>query len=194
MIFDPYFTTKSEGSGLGLATSFSIVNKHHGHISVTSELGVGSTFVIFLPASQADAEKPTSGSGKLPRGSGRILVMDDEDSVQTVIGEMLSLYGYRAERAMDGLEAVSIYRNALDSGRAFDAVIMDLTVPGGMGGVEAISRLLDLNPDIRAIVSSGYSNDPVMANFSDYGFKACISKPFKLEELIRTLHAVLTGD
>jgi PAS domain S-box-containing protein len=190
-IFDPYFTTKSEGSGLGLATSFSIVNKHSGRISVTSEVGAGTTFEILLPASDQETGKVPQRSSRLPRGSGRILVMDDEDSVQTVIGEMLALYGYRAEKAMDGLEAVSIYRNALDSGRPFDAVIMDLTVPGGMGGVEAISRLTDLNPGIRAVVSSGYSNDPVMANFADYGFKACISKPFKLEELIRTLHAVL---
>ena len=193
-IFDPYFTTKSDGSGLGLATSFSIVNKHHGHILVTSETGSGATFTVFLPASDHDIEKPSHRTGRLPRGSGRILVMDDEDSVQTVIGEMLALYGYRAEKALDGLEAISIYRTAIDSGRAFDAVIIDLTVPGGMGGVETISRLTDLNPEIKAIVSSGYSNDPVMANYADYGFKACISKPFRLEELIRTLHSVITSD
>ncbi len=190
-IFDPYYTTKSEGSGLGLATVYSIVGRHSGQITVNSAEGKGSTFTVYLPASDQRPKQTIANTIEIARGSGTILVMDDEESVQSVIQEMLAQYGYKTVQALDGLSAVKLYKSAMDAGQKFDAVIMDLTIPGGMGGVESISRIIELDPDVRAIVSSGYSNDPVLANFTEYGFKACISKPFRLEELLSTLQSAL---
>jgi signal transduction histidine kinase/ActR/RegA family two-component response regulator len=190
-IFDPYFTTKSEGSGLGLATVYSIVGRHGGQITVNSVEGDGSTFTNYLPASDQRNQQPIANTIEIARGTGVILVMDDEESVQAVIQEMLAQYGYKTVMALDGLTAVGLYKSAMDAGQKFDAVIMDLTIPGGMGGVESLSRIIKLDPDVRAIVSSGYSNDPVLANFTDYGFKACISKPFRLEKLLSTLQSAL---
>jgi len=193
-IFDPYFTTKSEGSGLGLATVYSIVGRHGGQITVNSVEGDGSTFTVYLPASDQRHQQTISNTIEIARGSGTILVMDDEESVQAVIQEMLAQYGYKTEQALDGLSAVKLYKTAMDAGQKFDAVIMDLTIPGGMGGVESLARIIELDPDVRAIVSSGYSNGHVLANFTDYGFKACISKPFRLEELLSTLQSALCSE
>jgi PAS domain S-box-containing protein len=191
-IFDPYFTTKQKGSGLGLAISYSIINKHGGHISVKSELGNGATFFIYLPASQYQVS-PASEKQKALTGHGKVLVMDDEEMVVKVAGKMLKHIGYEVEIAGDGVDALRLYQEARMKGRPFDAVIMDLTVPGGMGGREAISKLLEIDPDVKAIVSSGYSNDPVMANFRDYGFRGVVVKPFKIEELSNTLYNVLSN-
>jgi PAS domain S-box-containing protein len=192
-IFDPYFTTKEKGSGLGLAVSYSIIRNHGGHILVKSEPGVGTTFTVYLPASDRTAADVQHAQDHLVRGSGRVLVMDDEEMVRLVTGEILGELGYEAAFARDGGEAIECYRNAKESGQPFDAVIMDLTIAGGMGGKDAIRKLLEYDPAAKAIVSSGYSNDPVMANFRKHGFRDVIVKPYKTIDLSRVLHALMTA-
>ncbi len=188
-IFDPYFTTKQAGSGLGLATTYSIIKKHEGFITVKSRLGVGTTFHIYLPAS--DKSIPSKEEVRLMTGHGRILVMDDDPSLGKMVGRMLEKLGYESECSEDGTEAIRIYKEAKDAGKPYDAVILDLTVPGGMGGKEAMGKLLELDPEVTAIVSSGYSDDPVLSNFKDYGFKGVMPKPFEFGSLSRVLHEVL---
>ncbi len=192
-IFDPYFTTKHKGDGLGLTTSYSIVKSHGGYIAVQSQLGVGTTFLVYLPASARKIPKKKPPKEKSPVGKGRILVMDDEEIVRDVIGDLLKILGYEVEFARDGLEVIEHYKKARDSAQGFDAIIMDLTVPGGMGGKESIQRLLEIDPEAKAIVSSGYSNDPVMSDFKKYGFRGVVAKPYKIEELSEALHRVLTS-
>ncbi|MFC1715083.1 response regulator [Candidatus Poribacteria bacterium] len=194
-VFDPFFTTKQKGSGLGLATAFSIVNQHNGYITAESELGVGTAFHVYLPTSPDQMPVGESKEKTEPiTGEGRILVMDDEAHIRDLATEMLGRCGYRATTAMDGAEAIELYKKAMESGNPFHAVIMDLTVPGGMGGKETIQLLNEIDPDVKAIVSSGYSNDPVMAEFREYGFKGVIAKPYKLMELSEIMHKVLTGN
>ena len=192
-IFDPYFTTKQKGSGLGLATTYSIIKNHSGHIAVESKLSVGTTFYIYLPASKEQTlikkeveETPVAGSGK-------ILVMDDETDIRESISEALTLLGYEICLAGDGAKAIELYKKARESGNPFSAVIMDLTISGGMGGKEAIKNLIEIDPEVKAIVSSGYSNDPVMSDFMKYGFRDVITKPYKIKDLSRVLHRVITG-
>ncbi|GAB4340855.1 MAG: hypothetical protein Kow0089_14850 [Desulfobulbaceae bacterium] len=193
-IFDPYFSTKTGGSGLGLTICHSIVSKHRGAITVDSVPGSGTTFAVYLPAHEADEQvEHVAMSGVLVQGEGRVLVMDDEAQVRDIVGEMLRHLGYEPGFAVDGEEAVAMYRQAMQEGKPFDAVIMDLTIPGGMGGKEAIAKLLQVDPETRAIVSSGYSNDPVMAEYSMYGFKGVVTKPFDIEQLSRILHETITG-
>jgi len=192
-IFDPYFTTKQKGSGFGLAITYSIISKHSGHITVESEVGGGTTFSIYLPASFEEIPLKEEMEKKVVSGSGKILVMDDEEVVRDVAGEMLKQIGYEVEFARDGAEAIELYNGAKDSGNAFDAVILDLTVPGGMGGIEAIKKLLEIDPEVKAIVSSGYSNDPVMANFSEYGFSEVVPKPYELQKVGEVVRKVLVG-
>ncbi|HEX3015658.1 MAG TPA: ATP-binding protein [Desulfobacteria bacterium] len=193
-IFDPFFTTKEAGSGLGLATAYSIIKKHSGYIAVESEVGRGSTFQIYLPANPKgeQVEQPRSSSDA--RSKGRILVMDDEKVLRMMLKEMLAYLGYDAVCVKDGFEAIETYRKASLAGRKFDAMIMDLTVPGSMGGKEAIKRLLEIDPDVRAIVSSGYSTDPVMSNYQKFGFKAVVAKPYSMEELAETLEQIIGDD
>jgi len=190
-IFTPYFTTKPKGSGLGLATSYSIINKHDGVITVESAAGTGTTFHIFLPAS--DKEIPRNEKAELATipGSGRILVMDDEESVRNTAGEMLAHAGYQVGYANDGAEAIESYTRAKEAGMPFDAVILDLTIPGGMGGKETIQKLLEMAPEAKAIVSSGYAQGPIMAEYSEYGFKGVIAKPYRTDELCRVVQNVL---
>ncbi len=192
-IFDPYFTTKQEGSGLGLATAYSILRKHGGYIGVESEVGVGTTFYVYLPASEAELSVTDGGGKKEDIGRGRVLLMDDEESVRDVAGRMLAHLGYDVECAEDGGKAIAIYEKAREEGEGFDVVIMDLTVPGGMGGQEAIGKLLEIDPGVRAIVSSGYSDDPVMAQYREYGFSGFLSKPYKMADIARVISEV-TGD
>lgn len=193
-IFDPYFTTTREGSGLGLASAYSIIKKHSGHITAESKLGEGTSFNLYLPASEGkipmvkDAAAAPAG-----RGKGKVLVMDDDDTVRLVVGRMLGQCGYETEFAEDGNKAIDLYRKAKESGQPFDAVIIDLIIPAGMGGKEAIKKLVDIDPDIRAIVSSGYSDDPVMSNFKEYGFKNAMAKPYEIAELRKMLHEVISG-
>jgi PAS domain S-box-containing protein len=189
-IFDPYFTTKQKGSGFGLSTSFSIVKKHGGFMTVDSELGKGSTFSIYLPASLKEIEPPETVEIPL-RGRGKILIMDDERSVREVAKEMLHFLGYEVGFAEDGNDAIASYRAAKESGRPFDLVIMDLTIPGKIGGKEAIQRLLEIDPSVKTIVSSGYSNDPIMADCIKYGFKGVMTKPYKMEELSKIIRKVI---
>ena len=182
-IFDPFFTTKSKGTGLGLATSYAIVKKHRGHLAVQSELGNGATFFIYLPASRKEIE-PASDPRSIPvSGSGKILFMDDDPVIRRFASAALGSFGYEAECVNDGSEAVARYRRAQEQGEPYLGVILDLTIPGGMGGKDTMQALLAINPKIQAIVSSGYSNDPIMADFSAYGFCGRIAKPYQLEDL-----------
>lgn len=190
-VFDPYFTTKEHGSGLGLATSYAIMQKHDGHITVTSQPQHGTTFTLYLPAS----EQPLSAKATAPlhpaHGQGRILVMDDDDMLRQLVSTMVRQLGYEVESAKDGFEAMTLYQTARALGRPFAAVILDLTVPGSMGGKETIAALLRLDPQVNAIVSSGYSNDPIMANYAQHGFKDVVAKPYTMAELSSALERVL---
>lgn len=198
-IFDPYFTTKDEHSGLGLAITYSIIKKHDGYINLESENGTGTTFQIYLPVSEKgitmkDAPVKTSAkdtSGGPFEGKGKILLMDDEEILRYTIGQMLSILQYEVETAKDGIETIELYNNAKEKGAPFDVVIMDLTIPGGMGGKETIKTLLKIDPNVKAIVSSGYSNSRTMANYEDYGFSAVLPKPYNINELSETLRKVL---
>jgi len=192
-IFDPYFTTKQKGSGLGLATSYSIVKKHGGHITVNSEQGVGTTFDIYLPASRETKVKDKLSEGALRWGTGTVLLMDDEPEVRETTGAVLRKLGYEVAFAVDGTDAIEQYRRALDTGRPFGLVIMDLTVPGGMGGKETLKRLREIDPGVKAIVSSGYSNDPIMADFGSHGFNGVVAKPFRIKDLGDEVYRVMNG-
>lgn len=191
-IFDPYFSTKSRGSGLGLAIAYSVVQRHGGHVTVDSIVGHGTIFRIYLKAS--GTQLPDRSDPKVvspPKRHARILVMDDEAAILRVVTSMLEKAGYEAAQAKDGQDAIAQYEQALRAGRRFDAVIMDLTIPGGMGGKDAIRELRRLDPTVCAIVASGYSNDPVMARAEDFGFCSEISKPFSAEQLVGTIERVL---
>jgi PAS domain S-box-containing protein len=193
-IFDPYFSTKQRGTGLGLTISYSIIKKHNGHISVESRLNQGAAFIIYLPAS----EKKVVPTGKKLKdkqfkGKGKILVMDDEDLILTLVTKILNNIGYQVETARDGTEAIAMYKKAKKSGSGYDAVILDLTVRGGMGGKETIEQLLQIDPQAKAIVSSGYSADPIMADYTKYGFSEVITKPYNASELGEVLKKVLGG-
>lgn len=192
-IFDPYFTTKKKGSGLGLATVYSIIKKHDGHISVFSREGEGTAFHIYLPAANVEAEPVKDRDNEPVYGNGTILVMDDEEIVRQVAGEILSVLGYKVEFANDGKEAIELYREALENGRRYSAVLMDLTIPGGLGGKEAITELRKLDPSVRAVVSSGYSEDCIMSDYAKYGFSAVIAKPYRVAELSKVIDMVITG-
>jgi PAS domain S-box-containing protein len=193
-IFDPYFTTKQKGSGLGLATVYSIIKNHDGFITVDSELEAGSTFTFYLPGSPqkkiSAADQETLSEEDI-LGGGNVLIMDDEEIVREVAGEIFEHLGFAADFAVDGHEAIEKYTQAMKNGSPYTVVVMDLTVPGGMGGGEAIKKLLEIDPQAKAIVSSGYSNNPIMANFNKFGFKGVISKPFQLDELKKALGVVL---
>ena len=184
-IFDPYFTTKQNGSGLGLAITHSIISKHDGYITVDSEPGRGTTFTIYLPASQNIAElEPKKVTLTPAAGHGRIMIMDDEEMVRSLVERSLSRIGYEVVLAEDGDEAVQLYQSAKAAGAPIDLIIMDLTIPGGMGGKDAVKDIHKIDPEAKAIVSSGYSNDPVMTNFREYGFCGAMVKPFQILELV----------
>lgn len=188
-IFDPYFTTKETGSGLGLATAYSIVTKHHGHISANSTVGQGSTFCIHLPASEVSPL--TQPVTSVRTGTGRILVMDDEEAIRTLLALMMQQLGYEVECASDGAEAVELFVRARASGRRFAGVLLDLTVPGRMGGKDAAAKLRRIDPSAKLIVSSGYSDAPILSEFKKYGFDDVIRKPFTLAELSQVLARVV---
>ncbi|MEE9611458.1 MAG: ATP-binding protein [Desulfatiglandales bacterium] len=196
-IFEPCFSTKGigkeKGVGLGLSVAHSIIKKHGGYIHVKSEGNTGSIFYIYLPAFQEEVTPKVRAEDKAHDGKRKVLFMDDEEIIRNIIGEMLGHLGYDVEFAKDGLEAIELYKRSKETGSPFNAVILDLTIPGGMGGVEAIQKLLEIDPQIKAIVTSGYSHDPVMTNFDEYGFSGVISKPYKIENLNRNLHEVIGG-
>jgi len=195
-IFDPYFSTKernsNKGSGLGLAIVHSIINKHGGSILVDSRLGEGSTFTMYLPAFMGEKkEKIEVREEGLRNGSGTILVMDDEEIIRDVVSSMLTQLGYEAESVSDGQEAIERYKANLDTPAKFDAVIMDLTIPGGMGGKETVHKILRMDPAAKVIVSSSYSHDPVLDDFRSLGFCNIVNKPYQLEDLSRVLVSTL---
>jgi PAS domain S-box-containing protein len=190
-IFDPYFTTKEKGSGLGLATTYSIIKNHGGDINVASVLGKGTTFTVYFPAARQEGEGAASPADPRIERKGRVLVMDDEELVRRVAYELLTGLGHGVELAVHGGEAVEKYRQAKSAGRPFDVVILDLTIRGGMGGEEAMRKLLEIDPGVKAIVSSGYSNDSVVANYRNYGFAAFLKKPYDLTDLQSTLNTLL---
>jgi CheY-like chemotaxis protein len=190
-IFDPYFTTKQRGSGLGLATAYSIIKKHEGYIFVESTLRTGATFAIYLPASNKRLTPRLRSAKAMLAGRGKILVMDDEEALRNMIDDMLSYLGYEFAGAASGEEAVELYSQARASDAPFDAVLMDLTVPGKMGGEEAVKKILAIDPQAKCIVSSGYSTAPVMAEYKKYGFVAVIAKPFQITDLNEVLQNVL---
>jgi PAS domain S-box-containing protein len=193
-IFEPYFTTKQKGSGLGLATAYSIIKKHYGHIAVESTLEVGTTVHVYLPASKkSEPAREEVPEGILVLGEGKILVMDDEETVREFLHIELVEAGYEVELTKDGAEAIEQYTKARESGEPFDAVILDLTIPGGMGGKEAIKKLLEMDPAVKALVSSGYATDPIMSDYKKYGFSAVITKPYRVSQLEKTLHDILKG-
>ena len=195
-IFDPYFTTKQEGNGLGLAIVHSIILKHNGYIYVNSEPGRGTTFVIYLPAIETDSyhtERSQQDGGQ--HADARpldILLMDDDRLVLTVTTRMLEKLGHRVVTCTNGLKAINAYKKALDEKKPFDLVIMDLTIPGGMGGQKAIQQVLEMDPAATVVVASGYSTDPVLAGFRKYGFKAVIKKPYTLEKIRQTIDSAVS--
>lgn len=184
-IFDPYFTTKADGTGLGLASVYSIIKRHGGTVEASSTAGVGSCVTVFLPAQPCGKleSEPDKTALELT-GSGRVLIMDDEDLIREIATEILQFAGYQVESCADGKAAVEMFRAAADQGLPFDAVILDLTIPGAMGGKEAAGLLLEIDPDALLIVSSGYSNDPVVADYRGYGFSGAVAKPFDVKGLI----------
>ncbi len=189
-IFDPYFTTKKEGNGLGLAICHSIIKKHGGHITVHSEPQQGTTFTLYLPAVSAPestAAEPQAREKAV--SSTKIMVMDDDVMLRDLARSQLSALGHDAVLVKDGAEAISTYQEMQESDSPIDLVILDLTIPGGMGGKETAQKLLQLNPEVKLIVASGYSNDPVMAEYSEYGFRAAVAKPFTLKELGKAIAA-----
>jgi two-component system, cell cycle sensor histidine kinase and response regulator CckA len=194
-IFDPYFSTKQRGDqkgmGLGLTICHAILHKHQGAITVTSRVGTGSTFDLYLPAARKPvAPAPALTSDRLPQPA-RILVMDDEVGIREIVGITLQQMGHEVESVEDGRRAVEAYCRARDLGRSFDAVLLDLTVRGGMGGVQAVQSLLEIDPAVKAIVMSGYANDPVLLEPERHGFKGALAKPFNVRKLQQILSRVL---
>lgn len=193
-IFDPYFTTKERGSGLGLATSYSIIRNHDGVIEVSSEPGKGSTFRFYLPATGATTptgSRTTPAKEAAPALAGKILVMDDEEVVRMVVAELITSLGYEVDLAEDGGKALELYQAAMNANRAYDVVILDLTIRGGMGGAEAMQKLLDIDPAVKVIVSSGYSDDTVVSEYQEYGFHAFLKKPYVRRDLQNVLNSLM---
>ncbi len=190
-IFDPYFTTKNYGSGLGLATVYSIVQQHQGHVEVQSTVGEGTMFSLWLPAAEEPPQPDVLTTCVLPQCTGRILFMDDEPSIRRLGSTMLQRMGMEVTEVANGTEALRAYASARDAGAPYDVVILDLTIPGGMGGAETLQRLRDIDPGVRAIVSSGYSSDPVMARYREHGFVAVVKKPYEAMTFAQAVQGVV---
>jgi CheY-like chemotaxis protein len=190
-IFDPYFTTKQRGNGLGLAIVYSIIRNHGGYVMVESGIGKGTAFHIYISASEM-ALPAADEKVRMPiTGSGKILVMDDEEILREVACELLGHLGYSVVACSDGAEAVELYREAMINKEPYFAVIVDLTIPGGMGGKETMKKLLEIDSGVYCVVSSGYCNDPILAHYQEYGFKGVVVKPYNMETLGKVLHELL---
>ena len=194
-IFDPYFTTKPKGNGLGLATAYSIIKNHNGLMTVESKVHFGSTFTVYLPAAVLQEEEvPVEAPAKITpeiTGSGRVLVVDDEEAIRDLVEFTLTRLGYEVSQAETALEGVEMYQEKLRIGKRFDLVILDLTLPGGMGGKEALKKLIEIDPTVNAIVSSGYATDATMSRYQDFGFRGCIAKPYEAAELGKCVHETI---
>jgi len=196
-VFDPYFTTKEMGSekgmGLGLAICYSIVKNHNGYISISSEPGTGTTVSVYIEADEGDVESwPVSKVVREGKGK-KVLYMDDEEQVRDLAGQILEHLGYDVEFARDGAEAIELFRSGLASGTPYDLVVLDLTVPGGMGGREAMENILAINPMVKAVVSSGYVNDAIVRDYRKYGFSGVVAKPYSIEQFRRVIESVFNG-
>ncbi|HQQ50620.1 MAG TPA: 7TM diverse intracellular signaling domain-containing protein [Spirochaetota bacterium] len=190
-IFDPFFTIKEHGSGLGLATSYSIIKRHGGYIEVTSDVGEGSEFIIYLHATHEKNEEKKEASASIDSYEGKILLMDDDFTIYEVVSHMLDMYGFTVDWVESGEKAITKYQTSFDDNNPYDIVIMDLTVPGAMGGAQATKEILRINPDAKVIVSSGYSNDPIMSHYKEYGFKGVIAKPYRIEEIMNVINELM---
>ncbi len=190
-IFDPYFTTKTSGNGLGLAMCYSIIRQHNGHISVTSEVGKGTTFAIYLPITVNLPETTSPPENHLIAGNGRLLILDDDTRILTFLGKGLRQSGYEVDSCDNGPATIALYRQKLDEGYPYDLVIMDLTISGGIGAKEVIAHLHEIDPSVKALVCSGYAYDPVMVDYQNYGFRGAVSKPFRFNDLTRKINEIL---
>ncbi len=195
-IFDPYYTTKEKGSGLGLTMSYSIMQKHGGTMTADSTIGQGTTFTLYLPESRRPLPQQEEARSVPEKGlpeNLRILVMDDQEYLRKILKSFLERLGCHVVLAEDGAEALAKYREAMKQNQPFQALIADLTIPGGMGGRELVHEILKFDPDVRALISSGYSDDPVLRNPEEYGFSGVVNKPYQMEELRKSLeHAVFS--
>lgn len=194
-IFDPSFKTKSKSSGLGLSISYTIIKNHHGLITMDSQVDVGTEVSVYLPAAghPVVGEEPAPATGQLKTGSGRVLVMDDEVIIRQSLAVMLGRLGYDVALAKDGAEAQCVYRTAREQGEPFDVVILDLTIPGGPGGLDTMTSLRDFDNGVKAILTSGYLTDPLLSEYGKYGFAEVLKKPFDLAEVSLKIHNVMTG-
>lgn len=190
-IFDPYFTTKEEGTGLGLATTYSIIKSHQGHIGITTIIDEGTTFNIYLPSSKGLVTEDATKEDAIKTGWSKVLIMDDEESIRTITKTILGELGYTVETTENGEQAIELYADRYKSGKTFDAVILDLTIKGGMGGEETIKKLLEINPDVKAIVSSGYFRNEIMSQYKHYGFIDTLPKPYTASQLSAVLYKTL---
>jgi two-component system cell cycle sensor histidine kinase/response regulator CckA len=194
-IFEPYFTTKKDGNGLGLAISHRIIKNHGGYITVESRIEIGTIFHIYLPVSTEPilkANKKEDKEEKIIEGKGKILVIDDEEIIQELVFNILTNFGYKVEMVSDNAQAINLYEETKVSNEPFDLIIMDLMMPGEISGLEAIQHLRDFDPEVKAIISSGFSNDPIMINFNEYGFKGAVPKPYGIKELVEAVNKVIT--
>jgi CheY-like chemotaxis protein len=190
-IFDPFFTTKKHGTGLGLATVLSIVRKHGGQLGLDTQFGVGTAFTVYLPKAVKPVEVQARKAASLRFGTGRVLFMDDDAKISALTANMLTSLDYKFDLAKNGEEALALYKRYQNIGRPYDAVIMDLTVIGGMGGDECFLELKKLDPEVRAIVSSGYDNDDMARKYLEMGFCGYLTKPYRVTDLGRVLKTVL---
>jgi PAS domain S-box-containing protein len=191
-IFDPFFTTKNKATGMGLTVAYAIVKNHSGYLTVESELGMGTAFSLYLPATLPPVEPARTAEDRLIPGKGKILLMDDDEMILDVIGLMLEKLGYEVGLAKNGAEALELFKQAWLAKEPFDAVILDSKVPGGMGGLETLTKMLEINPEVRAIISSGYSQDLIMSDYKKYGFIDVLPKPYRITKLSETINNILT--
>ncbi len=190
-IFDPFFTTKESGTGLGLSTTYSIIKKHHGDIKIKSQLRKGTKITIQLPATTEIISLTEKSDTVSNEKSYKILILDDNDMILNVTEEMLSQLGHIVHTAQKGEDAIMMYKRELSDNSPFDLLILDLTIPNGLGGKEVVTELSAINPQLKAIVSSGYSAAPIISNYKKFGFSGAISKPYQIEDILKVIHEVM---